>query len=186
MRVKTLHAPDLIAHSQMLEEIVSRDYVPDLIIGIENGGARVAESMFEGITHKSVRCRRPSSESKDRATRTMELIRSLPEWLRNFLRMTEAALLSLKRTNRLVPPVELPADLLKGAKKILVVDDAVDSGTTLLAVLTALRYQPGEREIKSAVLTVTTNNPVETADYSIYNNRTLLRFPWSKDYRPEK
>ncbi|MDE7407207.1 MAG: hypothetical protein K2M76_02200, partial [Muribaculaceae bacterium] len=64
-----------------------------------------------------------------------------------------------------------------------VVDDAVDTGTSLSIALRKLHELCPQAEIRTAALTVTTPDPVVRPDYTIYNNRTLLRFPWSMDAR---
>ena len=67
---------------------------------------------------------------------------------------------------------------------ILIVDDACDSGSTLRAVMDAVRKISPERVvIKTAVITTTTYRPVVSPDFSLYRNRTLIRFPWSKDMK---
>lgn len=70
---------------------------------------------------------------------------------------------------------------MQDAQNILIVDDAVDSGATLLAVVEAVRIDMPGAEVRSAVITQTTPSPVITPDYTLYNNRTLIRFPWSMD-----
>lgn len=64
---------------------------------------------------------------------------------------------------------------------MLLVDDAVDSGTTMLRVAEALRCGNPEIELRTAVITVTTAAPLLRPDYTIYDDRTLIRFPWSMD-----
>lgn len=112
-------------------------------------------------------------------------VRSLPLCVRNGLRIVEARMLSLKK-NKAIRQPDIDVSAFEGTKSILVVDDAVDSGATLQAVLNSLASLPGRPQIKSAVITTTTRHPLVNPDYTLYNNRTLIRFPWSKDYRPEK
>jgi hypoxanthine phosphoribosyltransferase len=73
----------------------------------------------------------------------------------------------------------------KGIQRVAVVDDAVDSGATLACVMRTLRESlPASVEVRSAVIT-TTRLPELTAghpDFKIYD-LTLLRFPWSFDYK---
>ncbi|MBC7799187.1 MAG: hypothetical protein H7Z10_01075, partial [Gemmatimonadaceae bacterium] len=67
------------------------------------------------------------------------------------------------------------------APAVLIVDDAVDSGATLAAVLAEVRRlaPPGAR-IETAAITVTTAAPIATPDHALFN-RQLCRFPWSMD-----
>ena len=67
--------------------------------------------------------------------------------------------------------------------KILVIDDAIDSGDTLFAIATTLKDMNPDARIDIAVMTETTRHPRIRANYTLYRNRTLIRFPWSNDYK---
>ena len=68
-----------------------------------------------------------------------------------------------------------------GEHRLLVVDDAVDSGVTLATVIDLLRNTcPDRTEIRSAVITVTLEEPRAEPDYALYRG-VLCRFPWSFD-----
>ena len=71
----------------------------------------------------------------------------------------------------------------KENKKILIIDDAIDSGDTLSAIVETLKKTNPKAKVATAVLTETTKNPAIRADYTLYRNQTLIRFPWSNDYR---
>lgn len=93
--------------------------------------------------------------------------------------MAESYILSKKRP--VIPVINVnPADY-SPFKRILVVDDAVDSGATARGILDAIHRLPGQRLTALAVITVTTPHPVVKVDFALYTNRTLIRFPWSKD-----
>lgn len=69
---------------------------------------------------------------------------------------------------------------------VLIVDDAIDSGATLMQMVTALRVVGVEREnVRIACITETTRNPVVRADY-VKHRGVLCRFPWSGDARQSK
>lgn len=175
MRVITLNKTDFTDACQRLED-KCRPFAPDLVIGIATGGAVIAEKIFPEVRHLTVSARRPSSTRKDRLTPLMCVVRKLPVPIKNIMRMAESRILSFRRP---VPPELEPIDT-GNAKRILVVDDAVDSGATLSGVLSAIRT---EGTVKSAVITVTTSRPIIKPDLSLYNNNTLIRFPWSLDNR---
>ena len=40
--------------------------------------------------------------------------------------------------------------------------------------------------VKIAVITVTTPNPIVDADYFLFHDRVLVRFPWSNDVKMKK
>lgn len=176
MRVLTLNNTEFTEACRLLEERC-RPFDPDLVIGIATGGAVIAEKMFTSVRHITVTARRPSSSGKDRVTPLMNVVRRLPVPVKNLMRMAESRILSFKRP---VPPELAPIET-GDAKRILVVDDAVDSGATLYGVLSAIET---DGSVKSAVMTVTTSKPLVYPDFSIYHNHTLIRFPWSMDNRP--
>ena len=105
------------------------------------------------------------------------------------LRLLEVRLLSSRRRSAAGPqPIDRAEAVAIGgrvqamqAPRLLVVDDAVDSGKTLATVLRALREAcPAGTEIRSAAITVTLDNPVAEPDYALYR-RVVCRFPWSFD-----
>lgn len=180
MKVITLDRQNFADHCRDLERMAA-DFHPDLVITIATGGDYVGEYILPALPHLSVSLHRPSTNAK--RPWLMSLVRFLPLWLRNLLRIAESHLLSRMPHDQASPP-ELPDNIVRAAragKRILIVDDAVDSGATLASVLSAISNLPGERAIASAVITVTTDSPIVTPTYYIYNNNTLIRFPWSSD-----
>ena len=105
------------------------------------------------------------------------------------MRCAESKVLAIK--DRILKPApvqvsvcdELIAMLLQGGHKVLVVDDATDSGCSLLSVLNAIE-EYGSNEIRSAVITVTRKHTAIIPDYALFRNSTLVRFPWSADMKP--
>lgn len=101
----------------------------------------------------------------------------------DLLRMAEARLLAL-RPRPSCPRIEILSELRRQLPgQVLVVDDAVDSGITMQAVVEALRRARPDVEVRAAVITVTTGRPSVSPDYTLYNNHTLIRFPWSIDMK---
>lgn len=187
IKVKTLHSNQLRRYCVCLEDVISNDFHPDLVIGIAEGGAKVAQLMFKDLPHLSVKLQRPGTPAKQRAVNVMNIVRKLPDSLKNGLRIAEAVMLELKgRKKNAIAFSPVNINLPENARNIIVIDDAVDSGTTLSAVLEGVRKAANESkgtDIRSAVLTVTTRKPLVMPDYFIFNNHTLLRFPWSADYQ---
>lgn len=180
--VLTLDAPALDAACRRLETQVTATYTPDLILGIRHGGAEVSGRMFPAVQHAEVSMHRPTTAGKRRLL-SGRMLRSLPyAWL-DRLRIWEARWLS-RRAPRPYPagvtPAEVPP-LPAACRRILVVDDAVDSGRTLEVVLRWIATCCPEAEVRSAVLTVTTQHPLSMPDYYLYYPDTLIRFPWSLD-----
>ncbi len=156
----------------------------DCVVGIASGGAIVARAMEVEPTFE-VECRRPSSTRKG-SYRLRNLLKRLPRLLTDCLRIAEHRWLTAhkaagRRDVSLTP--ELKAFLnTHPAARILVVDDAVDSGLTLKSVVEALRAEAPAAAIISAAVTVTTPHPAADADVAIFRDGTLCRFPWSADY----
>ena len=181
MRVLTLNRPSFLAHCQQLEKLAS-PFDPDLVVAIASGGVYVAERLFPAAVHVTVSCRRHGTAAKQRSPWLFSVIRSLPVWLRDRLRLIEARRLRSHRGNPI--DLQLPEDVrvaVTHAVRVLVVDDAVDSGNTMAAVVKALGQVAGTHKIKTAAVTVTMDNPAVVPDYTLYDNGTLIRFPWSLD-----
>ena len=183
MKVLTLDNSELREHCRRLQEQVLESYNPDLVVGIATGGVIVASEMFPRLPHVEVTCRRPASASRRRTEQRYGILRRLPVWLLNLMRIAQMRLLMLKRNpHRTVEPI--PAETLEAirtARHILLVDDSVDSGITLRNVLHVLQSAPGNHEIRTAAITVTLPNPKIRPDYALYQNGMLCRFPWSND-----
>lgn len=184
MRVITLDPAAFDAACLRLEADVAAAGVPDLVVGIASGGDRVAGRIFGEVPHVSVSLRRPSTARKERAGMLFGVLRRLPRRVADWLRMAEARILA-SRPARVMPLTLAPdvAAAIAGAQRVLVVDDAVDSGATLRAVLDAVKSVAGDSAVRSAALTVTTEHPLAEPDHALWRKGVLIRFPWSKDYR---
>ena len=178
-KVITLHREAFKDACRALEHDRIRPFVPDVVLGIESGGRYVAELLFPELPHCYVSLQRPSTRGKGRVVK--RILRSLPRTVADLLRVIESRCLE-SRTHR---PVEFTGTLppeLAGARRILVADDAVDSGCTMLAVVNALQKQFPDAKIATAAVVVTTAAPLLIPDYYVFNN-LLIRFPWSADAR---
>ena len=171
--------PEIFAHEcHRLERRVAP--APDLVVGIASGGEHVARQIFPTVAHASVTCRRPSTAIKAAIGPVFSLVRILPRAMRDGLRMMEARRLR-GGSRREAPHVDIPEEALS-ARDILVVDDAVDSGTTMRAVVQALRKANPAARIRTAAIVVTMPEPQIWPDTVLFTN-VLIRFPWARDYR---
>lgn len=162
--------------------------VPDCIIGIRTGGWIVAQEMvpcFPDAVFLDVCLQRPTTGHKTGVVK--RVVRCLPRSLQNWLRILESCFLSAF-DDRTIPteafdlPDEVATQLGKESPEtVLIVDDAVDSGKTMWQVADAVKHVLPSAELKTAVITVTTKSPLIMPDFSLYNNRTLIRFPWAID-----
>lgn len=192
--VRTLDREAFDAACASLMQCVLEDCQPDLLIGIRTGGLVVAEAMARAAAQKpavmSLASRRASTGTKAKLTFLPALLKQLPGPLVDSLRVVEHRLLTPRRRARgaqaqFVDPAETEAicrhlAALPPGRVAVVVDDAVDSGVTLAAVLRVLRAGAPEAEFRSAAITITAEQPLAMPDYALYRG-VLCRFPWSFD-----
>lgn len=160
-------------------------FAPDIVVGIATGGAYVGRIVAEELAaaaYVEVSLQRAGTERK---SRLRPVLRLLPRRVADYLRLREAR--HLERRGAQEKHFDVPQDAaarLQGARRILIVDDAADSGATLKAVAEGVERCVGQQaEVKSAVLTVTQSRPLIEPDFALWRDGTLLRFPWSSDYR---
>jgi hypoxanthine phosphoribosyltransferase len=191
--VMTFDRESFAAACTQLMDMVCGQGKPQMIVGIPTGGMHVAEAMSDAASWLPIfplTCRRPSTRHK-RAHGLKTLVRGLPRPLLDRLRLIEHAVLTRQpkapaEARFLIDEAEL--EMLRDAvmaagprPSILVVDDAVDTGTTLSVVMDAVRrHAPDGAKIRSAAITVTTDRPLISPDY-VLHHRQLCRFPWSLD-----
>ena len=207
LKIKTLNDADLREAAIALNALVFKDFLPDIIIGIKTGGYIVAEQMAREAAHKplllAVSMQRESTKKK---AKLKNILRHFPYFITDKLRILEHRWLfrhceksqatkqstveqksGLPRSLKSLAMTETEdlRDVLRGREnaKILIVDDAVDSGRTLQDVLFAVREAADlSCEIRSAAITLTTDFSIINPDYLLYKN-VLCRFPWSFDFR---
>lgn len=171
------------------------DQRADALIAIPTGGSFVAEAMRDtaapGIPILPLTCRRPTTSSPLRAMLVRGLSATASRSILDRLRVAEHAFLTRLPAHATRQEVhrldEAEIDALRdwlrtaGARpSLLVVDDAVDSGATLGRVIEVVRaLSPPASDIRSAVISVTTEHPRVEPTYALY--RQLCRFPWSLD-----
>lgn len=188
MYVKDSLGQQFIGDCQQLAQSIVPSYSPDLVVGVCTGGAIVAKQLLaSGVlsaSYAELTAQRPSTHYKKKIRLDL-LLSWLPRWLCNLLRIMEVkrnvmAFNPLRVTPRHVVLTNEDQELICAAKRLLVVDDAVDSGATLRAVCEFLKCLNPKAELQTAVLTVTFPKPLQEPDFSLYRN-VLLRFPWSAD-----
>lgn len=167
---------------------IAGGYRPDCLVGIRNGGAYVSAQMahcFPEAMRFDVSISRPTTRHKGSAFRM--LVGTLSRPVQDFMRKVESRIRTWLHTERRpVRMARLDDDFLAYLSrhpeaKVLIVDDAIDSGITIARLLKSLTSQFPKLRITTAVITVTTLNPAVQPDYALYRNQTLIRFPWSSD-----
>lgn len=156
---------------------------PDVLVAIRTGGAYLGAELcrvwqLPPERYVEVELQRPSTAAKQGLI--ARIISRLPRKVADWLRVAEATVLSWmpRKQRRFEYTAEQLAHLPQGAR-VLVVDDAVDSGMTMQAVVNATAAATGSVPATAAIV-VTCADPAIRPDFSLYNN-VLIRFPWSKD-----
>ena len=178
-KVITLDSEALQGVCRKLEAERIRPFEPDVVLGIESGGRFVADMLFPERTHCYVALRRPSTRGKSGVVK--RLLRLLPRFVADALRVAESYFLERHAAAPVPFTGELPAEL-AGAASILVADDAVDSGNTMLSVVEAVKNNYPEARVATAAVVVTTRAPKIRPDFYMFDN-LLIRFPWSADVK---
>lgn len=175
--------------------VLASGFEPNIIIGIRSGGHVLAGLMQEtvsGVVLLPITCRRSSTQHKSKYDFIKKLLACMPHFITNKLRIAEHIMLTQCRSATPSIPAfdqqEL-ADIKKclaqhgASARVLIVDDAVDRGATLLAVRSAVNSIANpDAAIRMAAITVTTVAPLIEPDFSLYRY-VLCRFPWSLDSR---
>jgi hypoxanthine phosphoribosyltransferase len=185
-----------------LWDVAQQAFRPDLVVGIRSGGWWVAEEMKaarapSGVVFLPLTSRRPSTDVKGKSRAFKLLLKVLPYFLLDLLRLLEYYLLTLPRCRAVikhgagearvpdaaeVDAVRWAAAGLRPKARVLVVDDSLDSGSTVANVISTLRrVLPSDAEVRTAAYTVLGPAPIVPADFFLYH-RINCRFPWSYDF----
>ena len=156
---------------------------PQHILYIERAGLFIAPevSTYFGCPFSGIFARRTGDKAK---SRIKFLLRYLPRPTTYLLRQIElnSKMHSIKKDRNVSVEVELPSKELN----ILLVDDAVDTGFSLNAVLEFLKTNGYACDkMKTAVLTTTQKNPIYRPDITLFE-QIAFAFPWSYDSREYK
>ena len=161
----------------------------DCIVSIANGGVYVGNEInkYLKLPHFTVLLQRSTTRRK---SSFKSMLKRLPTWLTDRLRLIESFISRhCSHSGKDAVPVEIPVELqafLVDADKdkcVLIVDDAIDSGSTVQSVEETIKKQFPLTEIKIAVINVTQKRSLNIKDFSAYNECVLIRFPWSLDFK---
>lgn len=185
MKVKTVTHKEFGKMCADLQGLVLKSaYDYDVLIGVARAGVYVAEK-FDAKKFYIVKSQRGGTVVKRGIVNSILL--KMPTFFNCFLRVLEAKILEWKDTFKRPTLKEVGIDemlilrLKEGGHKVLIVDDAVDSGCSLLSVVKAVKRISSENIIRTAVITVTRKKVLIEPDYALFRNSTLLRFPWAGD-----
>lgn len=187
MRVVTLDTHSFEAECRRLRDAL-KGYNPDLVIAIPTGGRYVADAMFPDKFVVEISLQRHSTRIKKHNVFFQCVMKNAPYPVLDAMRICESYVLQWLTTpkRKFIDKGNIPSTIsyaICAASNIIIVDDAIDSGATAEAVANVVRDINPEAVIRIAVITVTTSNPLIQPDFTLYNNRTLIRFPWSMDMK---
>lgn len=179
-----------LSHKAFIEkcaELNSKlDFQPDMVVGILNGGGYVVKE-FQYIDFELVKLQRDNWLKNHFLVKL--ILRALPYFVSDKLRKIES-----KKAKQSIQAINLDElkqhvvdfkfdNISRGdIKNILIVDDAIDTGKTMFVIKNNLTKWFPNAKIKTAVISWTIENSIIIPDYSLFKN-TLVRFPWSKDYK---
>lgn len=189
MRVLNCIGDDFVIACQELADYVRATFAPDVIVGVHRGGAVIAQAFRDrGVFNAefaTVSAARLGTHQKGRLS---PLLRHTPRFAADILRRLEhrARVRRFEAGVRVQRSVHVPdetARALRRASRVLIVDDAVDTGETLRAVTERVKAA-STAEVRTAALTVTFTHPLVSPHFSLHQG-VLLRFPWSSDARQD-
>ena len=159
-------------------KIKESGYVPTHVLCVERAGLLVGYevAIFFNCAMSGIYSSRSGHSLKSKAK---IILRYLPRSVNHLLRNIEfkSKIHEIKKDRHVYIESQLPP---KG-KNLLLVDDAIDTGYSLKAVLDFLiTKEYRRRDIKIAVLTTTQNNVICKADISLFD-QVSFAFPWSYD-----
>jgi hypoxanthine-guanine phosphoribosyltransferase len=171
---------------------------PSYIISILNAGKYIGDIAYlrykKYAEKREVLLRRSVTEKKD-SKFIRFVLKSLPYFVLNVLRNLEECFLQLFFSREAFVNENQHNLILQNFKDIrrskispefpiLIVDDAIDSGTTIKTVEEVLVKKLGIEKscIKILAIVKTRENSIIEPDAVKYRN-VLIRFPWSKDFK---
>ena len=189
MKVITLNHENL---KQKCNELVSKiEGTPDLIIGVFNGGGYVLSEIrdnesFSFVELNSVKLQRRGKFRNSIIAKF--ILKRLPYRILDNIRgfESEKAKMTIDKINfKNLSSIKLnlanPSNV-KTPKRILIVDDAIDTGKTMFVTKNNLAKLFPSAKIEIGVISWTIETSIIKPDYYLYKN-ILIRFPWSKDYK---
>ena len=186
MKFLELSIKDLKKVNKELFEIVKKDYEYDCVIFIARGSFIIGKDLAE---YNNV----PLLEifAKRKGGKIKKILRPLLSVLPNFIvvKLREKEVKSnyhAKNSDRFVSFDDKIWNKFKNVKKILVVDDSVDTGYSIKFVKEEIEKYFISAEVRVAALNYFEKsiNVVKT-DYYLYND-TMLKGPWSNDSSENK
>lgn len=166
-----------------LSKEISETYTPDVVAYLARGGYLMGCDVAGFFDCKLIELSRHRSEA---IPKNANILSVLPSWLKHVLREIEFHARGNGKITANIGNV-VPAEISQRypipvkADRVLIVDDSVDSGESIMAACSTIHTLYPEAEVRVAVLnTFQLESAVIPCDWSLYRN-VLLSTPASKD-----
>ncbi|MFC0904974.1 phosphoribosyltransferase [Clostridium sp. MT-14] len=185
MKHLTLSIKDVKRDCLELSKLIDKSgFRPDCVVYIKTGGYLVGKYIAEyyKIQLRGLRILREGNGIKSKFS---FILRILPKFVKNLLRELEfKSGIHAKRSNRVV--TEIDENLLYG-ENILLVDDSIDTGNTIVSALDFLKNNSNlDLNIKVLALNkFKLSEKLMKTDYYLYEDSIII-YPWSKDSKEYK
>lgn len=187
MNYQELSIKNLSETNKKLFDKVYKKYKFDLVIFVAKGAYLIGKDFAEmagNVPLIEINATRKGGKLKKLL---MPILVMLPESLKVYLRSKEMKSdIHTKDPNRDIGYNEEEWEKHLKAKKIIIVDDSIDTGYSALLVKNAVANYFKKSEVKVASLNLFDRaKEVYTPDYHLYEN-TMIKGPWSNDSKEHK
>ena len=184
MNSSVLSLENLEKESLSLARKVEADFRPDLVVYIARGGYLIGDTIagYFKVDNIGIHAEREGGKLKELIS---PVLRCLPQSVKLSLRKMELASgvhKEYKERKIYWDNSDVCLRVLKNKKNILVVDDSVDTGYSMISVVQKIRRDVGEDIIiKTAAINCWSKSlSVIRTDFCIYED-TIIQTPMSKD-----
>lgn len=184
MRCIELSIEKLEEQSKLLAKKIKSDFRPDVVVYIARGGYLIGKSVSDylHVPLVAVGTERQANGLKEMVAPILALLpRGLCDWLRSLELKSNVHERESKREVKFLDDVgNLKA---KAIRNIVIVDDSVDTGNSVLAVKQLINKEFPLANVKIAAINVwSQSEKLIATDFYIYQN-AMMRTPMSKDSR---
>lgn len=183
MKCVSLSLEKLREESRNWARSINKNYSPDLIIFVAKAGFIIGYEFSKEMKVPMIGIKTVRETGNNVKSIIAPVFRKLPDFIRNILISVELKLGVHERNNKRIADFLNMEEvkLYKYAKTILVVDDSIDTGASILAVKKCISQEFPEAEIKIAGLNVWDKSRSKVSiDFALYIN-TIIKSPMSKD-----
>ncbi|MBR7042042.1 MAG: phosphoribosyltransferase [Bacilli bacterium] len=186
MNYQELSIKSLREVDKNLYDILNKEYKYDLVIFVAKGAYLIGKDFAE--INKCPLLEISASRSGGKLKKIISpLLRLIPEKLKIYLRKKEVnSNVHASNTERNVSFNSLLYDKYRHCKRVLLVDDSVDTGYTIKYAKEAIEGYFDDATVKVAALNCFDKaNDIIKIDWCLFRN-TMLKGPWSNDSKENK